>query len=147
MALKRPPVLAALAAFIIVSALPAQEGGLTLDRAVELALAGHPEIREAQARVEAARGRTLQFASRPEPQLTAGLEGIPLPGLKKDEAEALKWCLLAAKRGWPGSEQAGSKLLRGMTGHQIVQAQDRADACANQYWQTAELLMTPMPPP
>jgi len=70
-----------------------------------------------------------------------------LPGLKKDEAEALKWCLLAAKRGWPGSEQAGSKLLRGMTGHQIVQAQDRADAWANQYWQTAELLMTPMPPP
>ncbi|MBP1769589.1 MAG: Heavy metal efflux outer membrane protein, CzcC family [Candidatus Aminicenantes bacterium] len=87
MALKRPPVLAALAALVIVSALPAQEGGLTLDRAVELALAGHPEIREAQARVEAARGRTLQFASRPEPQLTAGLEGIPLPGLKKDGDE------------------------------------------------------------
>ncbi len=84
MALKRPPVLAALAAFVIVSALPAQEGGLTLERAVELALAGHPEIREAQARIEAARGRTLQFASRPEPQLTAGLEGIPLPGLREE---------------------------------------------------------------
>ncbi|MCK7479563.1 MAG: hypothetical protein M0C28_21150 [Candidatus Moduliflexus flocculans] len=77
MALKRPPIIAALAAFVIVSALPAQEGGLTLERAVELALSGHPEIREARARVEAARGRTLQFASRPEPQLTAGLEGIP----------------------------------------------------------------------
>jgi outer membrane protein TolC len=87
MALKRPPVLAALAAFVIVSALPAQEGGLTLERAVELALSGHPEIREAQARIEAARGRTLQFASRPEPQLTAGLEGIPLPGLKKEGDE------------------------------------------------------------
>jgi cobalt-zinc-cadmium efflux system outer membrane protein len=84
MALKRPPFLAALAAFIIVSALPAQEEGLTLDKAVELALAGHPEVREALARVEVARGRTLQLAARPEPELTAGLEGIPLPGLKEE---------------------------------------------------------------
>jgi len=87
MALKRPPVIAALTAFVIVSALPAQEGGFTLERAVELALAGHPEIREARARVQAARGRTLQFASRPEPQLTAGLEGIPLPGLGEEGDE------------------------------------------------------------
>ncbi len=89
MAFQRSPFLAALAAFVIVTALPAQEGGLTLDKAVETALAGNPEVLEARARVEAARGRTLQLAARPEPSVTAALEGIPLPGLKEagDELE------------------------------------------------------------
>jgi len=78
---------AALVAAVIASALPAQEKGLTLDQALELALSRNPDVLSARAEVDAARGRTLQLRSRPEPALVAGLEGIPLPGLKKEGDE------------------------------------------------------------
>jgi cobalt-zinc-cadmium efflux system outer membrane protein len=83
----RPSILAALTAFAVVSALPAQESGLTLEKAVEIAQLRNPEVLAAQARVDAARGRTLQLKARPEPQLAASLEGVPLPGLKKEGDE------------------------------------------------------------
>lgn len=78
---------AALVAAVIASALPAQERGLTLDQALELALSRNPDVLSARAEIDAARGRTLQLRSRPEPALVAGLEGIPLPGLKKEGDE------------------------------------------------------------
>jgi cobalt-zinc-cadmium efflux system outer membrane protein len=124
MALKRPPFLAALAALVIISVLPAQERGLTLEKAVEVALAGNPAVLEAQARVEAARGRALQLKARPEPQVLASLEGIPLPGLKKegDETEISLGIeqvfeypgkrSLRAKIGRQGEDLAASELER-----------------------------------
>ena len=84
MPVKRPFVLAAAAALLIIPALSAQEGGLTLDQAVETALARNPEVLAARTRIDAARGRTLQLKSRPEPQAAASVEGIPIPGLKKE---------------------------------------------------------------
>ncbi len=78
---------AALAAALIVSALSAEEKGLTLDQALALALSHNPDVLSARAEVDAARGRTLQLRSRPEPAIVAGLEGIPLPGLKKEGDE------------------------------------------------------------
>jgi len=92
MPVKRPlalVILAAAAALGLGQALAAQDGGLTLDQAVETALARNPAVLEAQARIEAARGRTLQLKARPEPQAAASLEGLPLPGLNKsgDEVE------------------------------------------------------------
>ncbi|HEX2695980.1 MAG TPA: TolC family protein [Acidobacteriota bacterium] len=60
------------------------EEPLTLEKAVEIALARNPKVLEARAGVEASRGRTLQLRSRPEPGVVASLEGIPIPGLKKD---------------------------------------------------------------
>jgi outer membrane protein TolC len=86
MPVKRPLALVILAAAarIVVPAFAAQEGGLTLDQAVGLALARNPEVLAAQTQLEAARGRTLQFKSRPEPQAAASVEGLPLPGLKKE---------------------------------------------------------------
>jgi cobalt-zinc-cadmium efflux system outer membrane protein len=75
---------AVLAAAVIVSALSAEEGGLTLDQALALALARNPDVLAARAEVDSARGRALQLRSRPEPGLVAGLEGLPIPGLKKD---------------------------------------------------------------
>jgi len=66
---------------------PAQETGLTLERAVEAALAGNPDVLAARARVEAARGRTLQLGARPEPTVLLHLAGIPLPGLKREGDE------------------------------------------------------------
>ncbi|MGZ5469888.1 MAG: TolC family protein, partial [Candidatus Aminicenantales bacterium] len=77
-------VLAVAAALLIIPALSAQEGGLTLDQAVETALARNPEVLAARTRIDAARGRTLQLKSRPEPQAAASVEGIPIPGLKKE---------------------------------------------------------------
>ena len=84
MPVKRPFILAAAAALLIIPALSAQEGGLTLDQAVETALARNPEVLAARTRIDAARGRTLQLKSRPEPQAAASVEGIPIPGLKKE---------------------------------------------------------------
>jgi outer membrane protein TolC len=84
MPVKRPFVLAVAAAFVIIPTLFAQERGLTLEKAVEIALDRNPEVLVARTRVEAARGRTLQLRSRPEPQVLASVEGMPLPGLKKE---------------------------------------------------------------
>jgi len=78
---------AVLAAAIFISALSAEEAALTLDQAVALALARNPEVLAAQTRIEAARGRTLQLRSRPEPGLLASVEGLPIPGLKKEGDE------------------------------------------------------------
>jgi cobalt-zinc-cadmium efflux system outer membrane protein len=87
MPVRRPLCFAVAAALCILSALSAEEGGLTLEKAVDTALARNPEVLTARSRLDAARGRTLQLASRPVPQLAAGLEGIPLPGLKNEGDE------------------------------------------------------------
>lgn len=82
-----PLVLAAAAAIAFVLPLAAQDGGLTVDQAVSLALARNPEVQAARTQVEAARGRALQLRSRPEPQASASVEGLPLPGLRKEGDE------------------------------------------------------------
>jgi cobalt-zinc-cadmium efflux system outer membrane protein len=90
MPVKRPFFRATAAALALLPALlAAQEAGLTLEQAVETAWARNPEILAAAARVEAARGRTLQLRSRPIPEASASLEGLPIPGLKEagDETE------------------------------------------------------------
>lgn len=89
MPVKRPFALFifAAAAALIAPVLAAQEGGLTLDQAISTALARNPEVLAAQTQMEAARGRTLQLKSRPEPQVAASVEGVPLPGLKKEGDE------------------------------------------------------------
>jgi cobalt-zinc-cadmium efflux system outer membrane protein len=84
MHVKRTFALATIAAAIFVTALPAQEGGLTIEKAVEIANSHNPEVLAARTAIEAARGRTLQFKVRPEPQILASLEGLPIPGLKKE---------------------------------------------------------------
>lgn len=68
--------------FLIRPVFPSQEEGLTLDKAIAAALARNPEVLSARAEVEASRGRSFQFSARPEAQVTAGVEGVPLPGLK-----------------------------------------------------------------
>jgi len=73
-----------LSALLPLSATVAQEGGLTLEKAVEIALTRNPDVLAARTQVEAARGRTLQLGARPDPQLVLSAEGIPLPGLKKE---------------------------------------------------------------
>ena len=87
MPVKRPFVFAVAAAIFIIPTISAQENGLTVDQAVEIALARNPEVLAAQTRVDAARGRTLQFKARPEPQVLASVEGVPIPGLKKEGDE------------------------------------------------------------
>jgi len=65
------------------SAAPAEDG-LTLEKAVETALARHPDILAAQAEVRAASARRLQAGARPDPALSLSTEGIPF-GLKNGE--------------------------------------------------------------
>jgi outer membrane protein TolC len=84
MQVKRPFVLAAMAAAFLVTALPAQESGLTIEKAVEIAQSRNPDVLAAQTAIEAARGRTLQLKARPEPLILASVEGVPIPGLKKE---------------------------------------------------------------
>jgi outer membrane protein, heavy metal efflux system len=84
MPVKRPFILAVLAAAIFATALTAKEEGLTIEKAVEIAQSRNPDVLAARTTVEAARGRTLQLKSRPEPRIMASLEGLPIPGLKKE---------------------------------------------------------------
>lgn len=77
-------LIAALAALLGALSLQAQDVGLTLEKALEIALLQSPEILAAKAELDAARGRSLQFGARPEPLLSGSLEGAPLPGSKKE---------------------------------------------------------------
>jgi cobalt-zinc-cadmium efflux system outer membrane protein len=87
MPVHKPFALVAAAAFLIAPALRGQQGGLSLDQAVEIALAGNPDVLAAKTRLDAARGRTLQLKSRPEPQMMASVEGVPIPGFHKEGDE------------------------------------------------------------
>ena len=82
-------VYAAVAAVIVVSALPAQESGLTLENAVETALARNPEVLQARAEVEAARGRRLQLEAVPNPELSFEAVGLPLWNSNRDQEFSL----------------------------------------------------------
>ncbi len=78
MPVKRPFFLAALAAAIFVSGLPAEERSLTLETAVTRALESHPAIVQARHEVDAARGRRMQFEAVPYPELAFEAIGLPL---------------------------------------------------------------------
>ncbi|HPW17665.1 MAG TPA: TolC family protein [Candidatus Aminicenantes bacterium] len=112
---------AALAAALAAPALSADNPGLSLDRAVDLALARSPEVLAAQARVEASRGRTLQLRSRPEPALDAGLEGLPLPGLGKEGDEVEVHLGLEQVFEYPGKRALRSEM--GRRGEDMAQAE------------------------
>jgi cobalt-zinc-cadmium efflux system outer membrane protein len=88
MPVHRPFVFALAAALLIAPALRAQEGDLSLEQAIEIALARNPDVLVARTRLDAAAGRTLQLRSRPEPQAVASVEGVPIPGLKKEGDES-----------------------------------------------------------
>ncbi len=79
---------AALLVLFSLSAPAAAADGLTVEKAVEIALSRNPRILAAGIEIDAARGRALQLGARPEPQLAAGIEGAPLPGSGKDEEKA-----------------------------------------------------------
>ncbi|MCX6566796.1 MAG: TolC family protein [Candidatus Aminicenantes bacterium] len=59
---------------------------LSLSRAVETALAGHPDILLAREEVKAASARRMQMEARPDPLLSVGTAGIPWT-LKSGEVE------------------------------------------------------------
>jgi outer membrane protein TolC len=78
MFLKTPFVRAALAAAVLVSALPAEERSLTLEEAVAQALENHPAIAQARHEVDAALGRRMQLEAVPNPELAFEAIGLPL---------------------------------------------------------------------
>lgn len=86
---RRPFIIAALAAFLGAAALPAQDGGLTLDQAIEIALAHNPEVLAVRTRVEAARGRRMQLEAIPNPELTFEAAGLPLWNSRHDQEFSL----------------------------------------------------------
>ena len=58
---------------------PAEHGGLSLERAIRLALANNPELAASDARKDAAHGRAVQARAWPNPQLEITADDLP-PG-------------------------------------------------------------------
>jgi outer membrane protein TolC len=118
-----------------------QEAGLTLEQAVEVALARNPDVLAARKAVDAARGRTLQLGARPAPQLALSLEGLPLPGLRKAGDEAEFSLGLEQVFEYPGKRALRAEV--GRTGESIAQAELEslrlrlAAAVKKAYWQAA----------
>ncbi|MEN6560498.1 MAG: TolC family protein [Acidobacteriota bacterium] len=124
MPVRRPFVLiliAAAAALALAPPLSAQGEGLTLEKAVETALARNPDVLAAQAWVDAARGRTLQLRARPEPEVTASVEGVPIPGLKKGGDEAEIHLGLEQAFEYPGKRRLRSEI--GRRGEDVARAE------------------------
>ena len=63
-----------------------EAGNLSLARAVEIALAGHPDVLVARQEIKAASARRRQMEARPDPSLTLGLDGIPWTFKSEDAA-------------------------------------------------------------
>ena len=112
---------AALAAVILVTTLSAQEGGLTIEKAVEIARSRNPDVLAARAAIEAARGRTLQFKARPEPSILASVEGVPIPGLKKEGDQTEVNLGIEQVFEYPGKRSLRTEI--GLQGESLVQAE------------------------
>jgi outer membrane protein TolC len=140
MSWNRSLAFAALAACLLIPAHAAQGDGLTIEKAVEIALAGNPEVRAAAVEVDAARGRTLQYAARPEPQLSASIEAIPLPGTKQEGDEAEIHLGIEQLFEFPGKRSLRAEI--GRLGERLAEAElDRikrivAARVKRAYWQT-----------
>lgn len=63
---------------ILVSALPAEERSITLEKAIALALDRHPAVILARQGIDAARGRRMQLEAVSNPELTFEAVGLPL---------------------------------------------------------------------
>jgi len=141
MPVRRPFVIVIAAALLATGPLSAQETGLTLEKAVETALARNPEVHAAEARVEAARGRTLQLKSRPEPQAQVSFEGLALPGLRKEGDQAEIHLGVEQAFEYPGKRALRGEI--GRTGEDMAVAElDRvrlllAARVKRAYWTTA----------
>ena len=112
---------AALAAVILVTNLSAQEGGLTIEKAVEIARSRNPDVLAARTAIEAARGRTLQFKARPEPSILASVEGVPIPGLKKEGDQTEVNLGIEQVFEYPGKRSLRTEI--GLQGESLAQAE------------------------
>ena len=112
---------AALAAVILVTTLSAQEGGLTIEKAVEIARSRNPDVLAARTAIEAARGRTLQFKARPEPSILASVEGVPIPGLKKEGDQTEVNLGIEQVFEYPGKRSLRTEI--GLQGESLAQAE------------------------
>jgi len=136
---RRCRTLAVLAASLCLPGAAAPSDGLTLEQAIGIALAGNPEVRAAAVEVDAARGRTLQFAARPEPQLSAGIEAIPLPGSKQEGEEAELHLGIEQVFEFPGKRSLRAEI--GRLGERLAEAElDRVKRTVSAqvrraYWQ------------
>lgn len=104
-------VLAALALAGAPHAAAAQDGGLTLDRVVRLALEGSPRIRIARARADAAHGRAQAAGGRFDLQV-----GSSVAGTRESAYQPVQTGLVAANsRTTAYSLEAGRRLRSGIT--------------------------------
>jgi cobalt-zinc-cadmium efflux system outer membrane protein len=136
----RPLALAILMACLFIPARAAGGDGLSVEKAVEIALAGNPEVRAAAIEVDAARGRALQLASRPEPQLSASIEALPFPGAKQEGDEAELHLGFEQLFEFPGKRSLRAEI--GRLGERLAEAElDRvkrivAARVKRAYWQS-----------
>lgn len=78
MARPKPVLIGLLLAAVLAPLGAAPDRAVTLDEAVSRALSVHPAVLQAQKEVDAARGRTLQLAAIPNPELSFEAAGLPL---------------------------------------------------------------------
>lgn len=132
---------AALLVLFTVAAPAATADGLTIEKAVEIALSRNPRVLSAGIEINAARGRALQLGARPEPQLAAGIDGAPLPGSGKDEEKTEIYLGIEQLFEFPGKRSL--RLEIGRSGEDLAAAElDRvklivAADVKRAYWKTA----------
>ena len=97
--------------------LPSEGTVLTLDDAISLALASHPDIRGSEKDIERARGLTLQLDASPNPELVFSNEGIPFRagGPEREFSLGLRQSLE-----FPGKR--GLRKAVGLAGERVSQA-------------------------
>ncbi len=78
MARPKPIIIGFLLAAVYVPLRADPARAVSLEEAVARALSAHPAVLQAQKEVDAARGRTLQFAAIPNPELSFEAAGLPL---------------------------------------------------------------------
>lgn len=101
-----------LSVMFLAAGLSAQETALTLDRAIEEALARNPSVLSAAQEMKAAAARRLQAEARPDPTVSLATESIPWT-LRAREGEQTEFSLgLEQRFEFPGKRTARAEIGR-----------------------------------
>lgn len=86
----------------------ADSGGLSLDRAIRLALAHNPELQASGARKDAAAGRQIQARTWPNPELEISSEDTPVSRSRMSQGKHMAG--ISQTLPWPGKRKADGEI-------------------------------------
>jgi cobalt-zinc-cadmium efflux system outer membrane protein len=96
---------------IILAAMPchaADNDGLSLDRAIRIALAHNPELQASNARKDAASGRQVQSRALPNPELELSMEDTPAKRSRMSQGKHMAG--ITQTLPWPGKRKADGEI-------------------------------------